>query len=881
MSSRLACSVAIAVSIALGSSLAAADEQLLTFEQHVRPILKAHCFQCHGDEEKHEGNLDLRLVRLMAQGGDSGPAFIAGKASESYLVERVAAGEMPPEGKKLPASDLATLRTWIDQGAMTARPEPATLTDFTDEERSFWSFQPIASPPLPIVKDVTQLRSPIDAFLLARLETHKLNFSPEADRRTLIRRASYDLIGLPPSPEEVEAFLTDSSPDAFERLTDRLLAQPQYGERWGRHWLDVAGYADSNGYTEKDSERQYAYKYRDYVIRAFNADKPWDAFLREQLAGDELLAPPYANLSAEQADLLAATGLLRMAPDGTADGAPDQNLARNDVLAETIKIVSSSVLGVTVGCAQCHNHRYDPIPQADYYRLRAIFEPAYDPKNWRPPQARLVSLWTDEVRERAKTIDAELERLTDERLSELNKIVAEIFETEVGKLPEELREPARVARKTPPLERTPDQRRILKDHPSLNVDQGSAYLYDRQRVDAFNNDYDRRKKELQEQRPPDDFVPCLTEVPGQVSPTHVFYRGDVNQPKQPVDPGELTILGEARNATEGVPYRALMGIPPDDPALPTSGRRLAYARWLTSGQHPLVGRVIVNRIWLHHFGRGIVATPGDFGVLGARPSHPEMLDWLATRFVGDGWQVKRFHRLLVNSTAYRQSSRRTPQLDQVDPENQWLGRMSIRRLEAEAVRDSVLAASGQLNQEMLGRSVPVTVDEVGQVIVGLDNRDSAGRPKGKRKPLGADEFRRSVYIQVRRSLPLSMLETFDAASLSPNCELRTRSTVAPQSLLLMNSDFVLAQSQELAQRVIALAGDNSASRVRWAWRRTLASEPTEGQVVAAMTFLALQQAEIESQPPPDDKTPLPPPPVRSLAALCQALFSSNAFLYVD
>ena len=870
MSSRLACSVAIAISaISFFPSIAASDEPL-TFEQHVRPILKAHCFQCHGDEAQLEGNLDLRLVRLMAQGGESGPAVVAGKASESYLIERVTAGEMPPLGKKLSAHDIATLRTWIDQGTKTARPGPESLTDITDDEKSFWSFQPIASPSLPAVNDAAQLRSPIDAFLLSRLEEQNLTFSPPANRETLIRRASYDLIGLPPSPEDVDAFVADESPDAFERLTDRLLAQPQYGERWGRHWLDVAGYADSNGYTEKDSERKYAYKYRDYVIRAFNAGKPWDAFLREQLAGDELLAPPYANLTPEQADLLAATGFLRMAPDGTADGAPDQNLARNDVVAESLKIVTSSILGLTVGCAQCHNHRYDPIPQADYYRLRAIFEPAYDPQHWRPPQARLVSLWSDAIRQEAAAIDAELSSLRDERWAEMNKIVADIFEMEVAKLPTELQDPARVARKTPVLERTPDQRQIMKDYPSLNVDQGSAYLYDGKRVKEFNERYDQRQKELQARRPVDDFVPCLTEVPGQMPATHVFYRGDINQPKQPVEPGELSVLPGP-----------VAAIPADDPALPTTGRRLAYARWLTSGQHPLVGRVIVNRIWLHHFGRGIVATPGDFGQLGARPTHPEMLDWLATRFQADGWDVKRFHRLLLSSTAYRQSSRRTPQLDQVDAENHLLGRMSIRRLEAEAVRDSVLAASGLLNYQQLGEPVPVTVDEVGQVIVGRDNRDSAGRPEGKRKPLGAEEFRRSVYVQVRRSQPLSMLETFDAATLAPNCELRNRSTVAPQSLLMMNSDFVVAQSQALAERAIAQAGDDPAARVRFVWRWTSAAEPTESQLAAAVEFLAAQQRELESQPPPGDKTPLPDPPVRALAALCQVLFSSNAFLYVD
>jgi hypothetical protein len=322
-------------------------------------------------------------------------------------------------------------------------------------------------------------------------------------------------------------------------------------------------------------------------------------------------------------------------------------------------------------------------------------------------------------------------------------------------------------------------------------------------------------------------------------------------------------------------------IPADDPSLPTSGRRLAYARWLTSGQHPLVGRVLVNRIWLHHFGRGIVATPGDFGRLGEPPSHPALLDWLASRFTTDNWELKRLHRLLLSSTAYRQVSTRRAQLDQLDPDNRLLGRMSIRRLEAESLRDSILAASGLLNTQQLGEPVPVTVDEVGQVIVGLDNRDSAGRPEGARKSLGAGEFRRSIYVQVRRSQPLSMLATFDAATLTPNCEIRNRSTVAPQSLLLMNSAFAIVQSQALAERAIAAAGDDPAARVRLAWQFALSHEPSEAQLAAALEFLAAQEQEFANQPPPADKKPAADPSVRALAALCQALFSSNAFLYVD
>jgi hypothetical protein len=854
------------------------DAQPLTFERHVRPILKAHCFHCHGELEEHEGDLDLRLVRLMAAGGDSGPAIVPGKAAESLLIERLAAGEMPPEGKPLPETDLAVIRAWIDQGAKTTapEPEPTAISDITEAERAWWSFQPIASPPLPDLDapadEANQHRSPIDAFLLAELQKHNIvGFSPAADKHTLVRRAYFDLVGLPPSPDEVDAFVNDASPDAWERLIDRLLAMPQYGERWGRHWLDVAGYADSDGYTEKDVERKYAYKYRDYVIRSFNVDRPWDGFIRAQLAGDELLLPPYTNLSPDQADLLAATGLLRMAPDGTADGSVDQMLARNDVLAETIKIVSSSLLGLTVGCAQCHNHRYDPIPQADYYRFRALLEPAYDTKNWRKPNERLVSLWNDETLKTAKALRAELNALNEERQAALDKIVADIFEAEVAKLPEEQRELARKAKDTPAKDRTAEQQQILKDHPSLNVSRGSAYLYEGKRVNEHNKQFDERAKAIADRVPPDDMVPCLTEVPDQAPPTFVFYRGDLNQPRDEVQPGELSVIASASHA-----------IPADDPDLPTTGRRLAYARWLTSGEHPLVARVLVNRFWLHHFGRGIVATPADFGMLGEKPSHPELLDWLAARFMHDGWELKRLQRLIMSSAAYRQSSQRTDELDAIDPDNRLLGRMSIRRLEAEAIRDSILAASGLLNTQMLGPPAPVTVDEVGQVIVGNDNRDSAGRPQGKRGSLGGDELRRSVYVQVRRSLPLSMLEAFDAPTLTPNCELRNRSTVAPQSLLLMNNPLVIEHALALAERVQRDAADDVRAQVLAAWRLALATEPADEQIESATAFVTGLAEQLAAEPTSEkEKEGLPSAETRALAAYCQALFSSNAFLYVD
>ena len=412
----------------LGQSSAAAEKSGPRFETEVRSILKAHCWQCHGEADEKKGGLDTRLARFLIKGGESGPAIVPGKHTDSRLFKRVASGEMPPGAKRLSARDVEVLARWIDAGARTVRPEPASLADgsFTVEERQHWSFRPIRRPPSPAVQHGELLQSPIDAFLLAKLESRGQGFGPEADRPTLVRRLAFDLHGLPPGPGVVERFVSDRAPGAWSRLVDRLLASPAYGERWARHWLDVVGYADSDGVTQKDRPRNWSFKYRDYTIRALNADKPWNEFVVEQLAGDELVTPPHQDLSAEQADRLIATGFLRMAPDGTSGSGANQELASNQVVAEVIKVVSTSLLGLTVGCAQCHQHRYDPITHADYYRLRALFEPAYDPKHWRSPSGRLVSQWDKNVRETVAVIDKKLAEITSGKNAELEAAVKKL-----------------------------------------------------------------------------------------------------------------------------------------------------------------------------------------------------------------------------------------------------------------------------------------------------------------------------------------------------------------------------------------------------------------------------------------------------------------------
>jgi hypothetical protein len=783
--------ILIALAPTLGAAAQADDAP--SFERDARPVFKEYCFDCHGGGEKVEANLDLRLRRFIVRGGDSGPAITPGNAADSLLLARAKAGEMPPGEKKVPPERLAALERWIAAGAPTVRDEPETLPtgiDITPEERAFWAFQPIhrAEPPqlAGVVHDEASLaeqpqadivRTPIDAFVLAKLREKGLRFAPDADRPTLIRRASFDLIGLPPTPQEIADFLADTSDQAYERLLDRLLSSPHYGERWGRHWLDLAGYADSEGNGGDDTPRPYAYKYRDYVLRSFNQDKPFDRFVIEQLAGDDLVPQPWSNLAPEQIETLAATGLLLTAADPTASGG-DAAEGANQMLADTLKIVGSSLLGLTVGCAQCHDHRYDPIPQTDYYRLRAVFEPALDPAHWRRPSQRLLSLYTDEQRAKAASVDAEANTLQEVYNAKQAKFVSEALEKELEKFPEDQRGKLRDAYNAPADKRSEEQKQLLAANPKVNISPGVLYQYNQAAADELKADQAKIAAKRAE-KPVEDFVSLASELPGTPPATHVFYRGDYRQPKQEVPPGDLTI------AAAGGPRLEISG---DDPQLPTSGRRLALAKHLMNGKHPLTGRVLVNRIWLNHFGRGLVDTAGDFGMLGNRPTHPELLDWLADEFARQGWSLKGMQKLIMLSTAFRQSSvAQPPASGAVDPravdgDNSFHWHYPVRRLEAEILRDRILAASGQLNREQFGPAVPVVDDFVGQVVV-------------------KDELpRRSVYLEVRRSKPVSFLSTFDAPVMTLNCERRVPSTGAPQSLMLMNSEFVLKQARLFAER---------------------------------------------------------------------------------
>lgn len=742
-----------------------APADALTYEQHIRPIFRAHCFDCHGATDELEGELDLRLVRMMKTGGDSGPAIVEGQPETSLLLERMRSGEMPPGETRVSEQEVAVIEQWILQGAKTARPEPESIgpgLGITEEERQYWAFQPIRRPDPDSAIDDPLVSNLIDTTFLQSRDGSERVFESEADRRTLVIRVYFDLLGLPPTSEQVSRWVEDPNADWYQRLVNEVLESPHYGERWARHWLDVAGYADSEGYTVGDVERAWAWKYRDWVIRAFNDDKPFDQFVTEQLAGDEIAGPQNGDLTPEQIDLLTATGFLRMAADGTGNGANNDE-ARNQVMTDTLKIVGTSLLGLSIQCAQCHDHRYDPIPQSDYYALRAVFEPALDWKAWKTPAARLVSLYTAADRDEAAKVEAEAKVIEQERATRQAEYMKQALDAELMKYEEPLRASLRQAYETSAKERTDQQKQLLAANPSVNITPGNLYQYIPESKTELA-EISKRITEVRAKKPAEEFLRVLIEPANHVPETKLFHRGDYRQPKQTVPPGALQVAAAEGERVE---------FPLDDPGLPTTGRRLAFARWLTDSDNPLFARVIVNRVWMHHFGIGLVATPGEFGKLGAAPEDRRLLDALAADFIDRGWSLKQLHRTILSSTLWRQ---------RVVPTSENPYARNLRRLEAETIRDRILAATDSLDGKLFGPPMKIKEDETGQVVV--DGQQS----------------RRSLYIQARRSRPVAMLQTFDAPVMETNCESRVNSTVATQSLMLLNGQFILDQSAKLADR---------------------------------------------------------------------------------
>ena len=777
-----------------------------SFEKDVLPVLAQKCHECHGATVQ-EAKLDLRTLSAMLQGGESGPAIVTGDPGGSLLVDLVAQGQMPPEGsEQLTAPELATIRRWV-KARTPAEEQIVALpphTQVSPEDRQFWAFQPPQKSDVPQVQHVDRVRSPIDAFLLSKLEARELTFSPEADRATLIRRAYFDLIGLPPEPAAVQAFLDDPRPDAWEHLVDELLKSPHFGERWGRHWLDAAGYVDNrlfDGDLASIYPNEGIWRYRDYVVNAFNADKPYDRFLTEQLAGDELVDWRRADsFTPETLSLLSATGFMRCVEDHTSEAQYGID-KRYEVVNQVVDMFSTSVLGLTMECCRCHNHKYDPLPQRDYYRLMACFEPAFNVHDWKRPQERFLA--DVSLTERA-AIEAQNAAL-DKQVADLQPMV---------KAAEEAKDETRLA----------ELKKQIGDLQALKKSYGK--------------------------------VQALWDV-GPAPTSRVHRRGNVHAPGVLVQAGFPEILQ---------PPGSLVAATAGDVSGESSGRRLALARWLTRPDHPLTGRVIVNRVWHHHFGRGIVETPGNFGRSGSLPTHPELLDWLTVDFIEHGWSLKSLHRQIMLSSAYRQSSRRPPvditvdlplaRGEKVDPGNALLWRMNLRRLESEIVRDSILTASGALDRMAGGPPIEIT-----KPADGLSEAASQ---------------RRSLYLFARRVYPLKFLEIFDSPIMPVNCTQRMSSATVLQSLAQLNSEFLFEQADRMAKRIIETGASETADQVRSGVMFAFARTPTDAESNRSVSFIDEQARSYASS-----ETPLEKSHVMALADFCHMLMSSNEFLYAE
>jgi Protein of unknown function (DUF1553)/Protein of unknown function (DUF1549)/Planctomycete cytochrome C len=840
----------------------------VTFNQHdIIPIMLLRCTSCHGPQHQ-EGGLDLRTRAGMLRGGKSGPAMILGNAAGSLMLRKMQSGDMPPKKGLLDAgvkpvtpTEIEKISKWIDAGAPEGNVKPdvaSTEPDplVTEKDRQFWAFQtPRAAKP-PKVTQAARVRNPIDAFVLKKLEEKGLSLSPEADRLTLIRRATFDLTGLPPEPSEAQAFLADPDPLAYEKLIDRLLASPRYGERWGRVWLDVAGYADSTGgKLSADTVRPFAWRYRDYVIRAFNSDKPYNRFLLEQIAGDELENYESAPVvTPEMMDNLVATGFLSMGPDSTNEREVNFVDDRLDVIADEVDVLGASVMGLTMKCARCHSHKYDPIPQRDYYRLLDVFKGAYDEHDWVPPLAAekygrtfsgrylpyVTPLATpyqlmQEQRERelqAAETKVRTAALQDELKPKAEAANKRVFEQRLADLPKELHDDLRKMFDTPADKRTESQKALAKKYESrLRVSPRELKKLDPAYAKEAD-EVDRQVKALAALSP-EPKIHALYDR-GDPSPTYVLRRGSPTSFGQLVGPGVPSALTDGKT-----PF----AVKPPWPGAHKTGRRLAFAQWLVRPDHPLTARVMVNRIWKEHFGTGIVKTLANFGKAGAAPTHPELLDWLAVEFVRQGWSVKAMQRLMMTSSAYRQSSKVTAADEEKDPDNVLLSRMNMRRMGAEVLNDTMILVSGRLDETRYGVPAPVQVRGDGLVT-------PTATAKG---------WRRSIYVQQRRSNIPTILDNFDFPAMTPNCVDRTDSTVATQALHLMNNGMVDELAGSLAERVAKDAGGDPKQQVEKLYWLALSRPPDDEERKLAMDGLAKL----------------------SLSRLCHTMLNSAAFLYID
>lgn len=796
-------------------------------DDHIVPLLHLRCTACHG-LRRQEAELDLRSKASILKGGKSGPAMVLGNPAESLIIKRLRAEEMPPRKqmksvsvRPMQAPEIELLERWIAQGApeSTVPPDVATTEPdplVSDEDRQFWSFQPPREPAIAVCRGSDRVRNPIDAFILRKLEEKGGTLSPEASRRTLIRRVYQDLTGLPPEPETVEAFLADSDPRAYEKLIDRLLDSPRYGERWGRFWLDLAGYADSEGVQNSDRVRPQAYRYRDYVIRAFNADKPYDQFLREQIAGDEMADYENAEVITQDIyDKLVATGFLRLTPNGSYFDITNFVTDRLEIISDQIEVLTSTTMGLTMKCVRCHTHKSDPIPHRDFYRLAAVFKGATDEHDWLKPEYRYLPYVTTaefkawEAKE--KELSTTITKLNGD-LAEVEKPLAQKHtEERLLKLPEALHDDLRKLLVTPAEKRDEAQKYLAaKFEKSLRISREELRKLDagfNARATATGN----KIKAFEGKRTKRPQIRASWDR-GSPSRTYILERGNYLRPGRRVGPGVPSVLTDGK--TPFVPVSSADG--------KKTGRRLAFARWVTRPEHPLTARVMVNRVWKHHFENGIVRTTENFGKTGAPPTHPELLDWLAVEFVRNGWSVKKLHRLIMTSSMYRQSSRVSPEAEEIDPDNDLLSRMPLRRLEAEALRDSLLCVAGRLDRTPFGPADGLNSRADGLVT-------SMSTAKG---------WRRSIYVLQRRSQSLTILENFDLPTMNPNCTDRTESTVAPQALHLLNNKMIHDLSMFMAERVLSEAGTEPARQVERVYQLAFSRPPTNEEKSLAVALLS-------------------------------------------
>lgn len=858
---KYACYPALLLTALFAAQSAAAPPD---FAKEVAPLLREHCVKCHGPE-KQKGGLRFDVKSEALKKGDTGErSIVPGKAAESELIRRITLTDkdlrMPAEAEPLSAQQIELLKAWIDAGA--AWPDdgqPAAKGELvvTDQDRQHWSFRPLSSPRLPDIA----YNSEIDKFVVQSLNKAGLNLARQASPRTLVRRIYFDLIGLPPRREEIAEFDAAYDQDQFAAvaaLVDRLLATTHYGERWGRHWLDVARYADSDG-QESDADRPNAYQYRDFVIKALNDDLPYDEFTRWQIAGDEL-APdnPQAN---------AATGFLIAGPHSNLDTIEmeDEKLrSRYDELDDTIATLGSSMLGLTLACTRCHDHKYDAIPTRDYYRLMAAFhtgkrqEVPLGSRSELQKYDEAKGMWDQRVRQAESALQTWLTeqrkpldpKLREEKIAALKAadeektILLEQPDSEAGKKLAKKHEKALAISND-------DLKRIMSDEQRRKWDELAA---------AVN-----QAKQGQPAAPPKAYA--FRDTSAEPAATWLFHRANYYDKSEPVKLGFITVLTskppedywkemQASRQREGSTYQ-----------------RAALATWITDvdqGAGALLARVIVNRVWRGHFGEGIVRTPSDFGLQGEKPTHPQLLEWLTKDFVANGWKLKRLHRQIMLSQTYLQVSTFSEAAAKVDSENRLLWRHSPIRLEAEALRDAMLVCAGTMNREPFGPGFKPPIPAEAMVARNLKS------PYNPEPPDSPNIRRRSVYMFHKRVVPYPLLQTFDRPDALQSCSRRDTTTVAPQALAILNDPFVRDRAIEFADRLIKETGDDPDSAVRSAFAIAAARSPGESELNAATEFIATRRAERQKRGMNETDAAR-----AALADFCQTMFGLNEFLYVD